>query len=225
MTHTQLALLSAAFRLAQRGELTAFDDERIAAEAGLTRAVLRREYRNEGDFWFALHKLHIQMLVQDISKAIENLPPGALRFYRGVSAFWDGCLRNLPIRQLVRQVQSDTATRARLDRINWAFAHMLSMEMKALGWARYNEAAQLAWFMADGVARLELETQGLLPELRQTFWEFMALPVSVWTGPAAVVDPAPVVPATTAAESPASPRGSRPRPGTPRRRKPPETAR
>ncbi|AXQ29453.1 hypothetical protein D0B54_12475 [Solimonas sp. K1W22B-7] len=174
MTADQQKLLFAAYRLAERGELYRFEPERIAAEAGMPADSFGRCFAQEREFWLALHRLNVHLLVNDITRATDGMPPGRERLKAGVLAYWDGCVRTIPVRAIVRGYRKDPDILARLDRINWGFAHMLSMEMKKIGWERYNEAAQIAWFMAEGVVRLELEANGPLPDLRQTFWDFLA---------------------------------------------------
>lgn len=174
MTADQQKLLFAAYRLAERGELYRFEPERIAAEAGMPADSFGRCFAEEREFWLALHRLNVHLLVNDITRATDGMPPGRERLKTGVLAYWDGCIRTIPVRAIVRGYRKDPDILARLDRINWGFAHMLSMEMKKVGWERYNEAAQIAWFMAEGVVRLELEANGPLPDLRQTFWDFLA---------------------------------------------------
>jgi len=174
MTSEQQRLLFAAYRLAERGELYRYEPDKICAEAGMPPETMGRCFPQERDFWVGLHRLNTQVLVDGINKATEGLSAGRERLRAGATAFWDGCVRTLPVRSLVRNYRGDPDIQPRLARINWAFAHMLSMEMKTIGWLKhYNEAAHLVWYMAQGIVRMEFEANGPLPALRQTFWDFI----------------------------------------------------
>jgi hypothetical protein len=164
--------LSAAVRLAGRGELATFDAAKISAEAGAMPAQLHSEFGGELQFCEALHRHHLGSLLQAISAVIADLPPGWARLEAGINTFWDYCLASIPERSLVKQARRDTAVDEKVGRQNRAFAHMLSMEMRAMEWSAHEEAARLCQAMTENIAQAEFEARAALPRLRAVFWLF-----------------------------------------------------
>jgi hypothetical protein len=174
MSGVRDALLDAASELAMQGELEVLDCQAIQLKAGLTAEDFQREFESAIVFCERLHRRHIENLLQALSSVMQDMSPGWHRLERAITVFWDVCVEAIPVRALVKKARLDAGLNNKITGQNRAFAHMLAMEMKIMGWPAHEEVAFLTREMVEEIAQVEFEARAALPKLRAAFWGFVS---------------------------------------------------
>ncbi|MER7894474.1 TetR/AcrR family transcriptional regulator [Micromonospora sp. NPDC094482] len=173
---TREHLINTGFRLAERTGLGGMSVNILVETAGVSKGAFFHHFKDRTSYLLAVHRNFHDRLQNEISKAIDHMPPGVERLLVASHSYLDACLRDRGVRALLLEARAEApiadAVRAR----NAQMAELRAADFQAMAWPHPLDAARL-WvgLVAEG-ALIELDAGCRQEATRDTLRWFLQTP-------------------------------------------------
>jgi TetR/AcrR family transcriptional repressor of nem operon len=169
---TRGALLDAGLTLAESRSLPAMSVDEVVRAAGVSKGTFYVHFVDRSAYLVALHVRFYERLSAAVAGAIEGLPPGARRLWRGTEAYLDCCLDSRGVKAMLLDVRTDPAIAGEIRRNVAHFALVAAEDYTAAGTTGAQAAARLYVAMVAEAAIMELERGAPDPAVRENLARF-----------------------------------------------------
>jgi AcrR family transcriptional regulator len=150
------ALLDAGQRLLGSADLARISVNAIVGEAGMAKGSFYQHWPSRSEYLRALHARFHDDLLELITAAMGDLPPGRERLEAGMDAYLDGCLAEAATKALLVQSRTEAGLSDLVAARNESAAALIAPDLVALGWAPPEPVAVLLVAAVAEIALIEL---------------------------------------------------------------------
>jgi TetR/AcrR family transcriptional repressor of nem operon len=172
---TREALLDAGAALAEEHGLAGVSVNMVVARAGVAKGTFYVHFKDRAAFVDAMHARFHDRAQAAVDETVAGLPLGAERIFRACEAYLDVSLANRGVKALSLEARSDPTLQDSMADRRERLAAAGVADLKAMGWAEAEAAAQLLAAMTREISALEFDAGHRLPASRRALKRFLGI--------------------------------------------------
>lgn len=172
-TQTRERLIDTGLQLAERTPLSELSVNVLVAAADVSKGTFFHHFGDRANYLRALHNHFHERVLEEITDAIGELPPGRERLLLGARTYLDACLRHRGVRAFLLEARAERVIVEAVAARNATNAKLCTADFRAMGWPHPADCARLWIGLVAEAALVELEHGKRRPALRAAVGAFL----------------------------------------------------